>query len=45
MKKILKGMSIVSVMLGCTLNAGAQDNKEVREETRKEGFRSVLSVI
>ena len=38
MNKILKGMSIVSVMLGCTLTAGAQDNKEVREENRKEGF-------
>lgn len=38
MNKFLKGMSIVSVMLGCPLNAGAQNNKEVREEAKKEGF-------
>lgn len=38
MNKFLKGMSIVSAMLGCTLNAGAQDNQTVVEETKKEGF-------
>lgn len=31
-------MSIVSVMLGCTLGANAQEPESVQEETKKEGF-------